>query len=241
MNQRKRYLFYPLAALAMGLAGAALRALLYRTAVDGKGLLVQGHPLGIAVWLLAAAVIFLGAAGGRGFWKYNRVPESDRRRVFAGLGEILLGAAVYFTAATDDLEGFPPLMPVRKILSLVCLAALIYAGMLHLFGKKVPFYCHAAAAVFFLINALSCYPVWSRNPQLMDYAFTMGAEAFLGFFSYYCAALSLRLSGRKPRFVSGVLGIFFCAAAIPGDFPLIHIAGTVYILTALLSGDEVRA
>jgi len=241
MNQRKRHIVYPLAALVLGLAGAALRAVLYRVALDRNGLLSRSHPLTIAVWLLAAAAFILAAAGGMGSWKYNRVPDSDRRRVLAGLSEILLGVAVYATVSMDGLPGFPALLPVRKILGGVCLAVMMWEGVFHLLGKRVPFYCPAAAAVFFLLNTLSSYPAWSRDPQLMDYAFTLGAELCLCFFFYYRAALCLNLPGRKQRLVSGILGIFFCIAAIPGDFSLIHIAGSVCILATLLSGDEARS
>lgn len=241
MNQRKRHIIFPLAALAMGLAGAVLRVLLYRAALDKYGLLVWDHPLVVAVWLLAAAAAVLAFAAGTGSWKYNRAPDSDRRRIFTGLSEILLGAAVCATVFFDVLPGLPALMPVRKILGAVCMAALIHAGIFRLIGKKVPFYCPAAASVFFLLNTLTSYPVWSRDPQLMDYAFTLGAEMCLCFFFYYCAALSLGRPGRKQRLVSGVLGIFFCITALHGDFPLIHIAGAVYILITLLSGDEARA
>lgn len=241
MNQRKRHILYPLAALAMGLAGAVLKVMLYRVALDKNGMLERSHPLSAAVWLLAAAAFILAFFGGKGSWKFNRIPESMCRRVFTGLSEILLGAAVYATVSMDSLPGFPALMTVRKILGAVCMAALINAGMIHLFGKKVPFYCYAAAAVFFLFNTLASYPAWSRDPQLMDYAFTLGAEMSLCFFSYYRAALSLGLPGRKQRFVSGVLGIFFCVTAGYGQYPLIHVAGVVYILATLLSSDEARA
>ena len=238
MNQRKRHIFYPLAALAMGLFGAGLRGLLYRTALDGNGLLRQGHPLETAVWLLTAAVFVLAFAAGRTSWKKNQVPDLPRRRISAGVGDILLGAAVCASVFAGTLEGFPSLMPVRKVLGALCAAALILSGVCHILGKKVPFLCPAAASVFFLLNALTSYPVWSRDPQLQDYAFTLGAEICLCLFSYYRSALSLGLPGRKQRFVSGVLGVFLCAAAVSGSDSWIHIAGAVHILTTLLTCDE---
>lgn len=240
MNQHKRQICFSLAALALGIAGAGLRGALYAFAIDEKGLLIPHHPAAIAVWLLALAGILLTFVAGRGTWKYNRTPDSARRNIFTGLCEILLGAAVYASVSMNTLPGLPVLIPVRKILGAVCMAALINAGMFHLFGKKVPFYCPAVASAFFLINALTCYPAWSRDPQLMDYAFSLGAELCLCLFSYYQAALSLELPGRKQRAVFGILGLFFCCAAIPGDFTLIHAAGAVYLLSVLLTGREER-
>lgn len=238
MNQQNRHTLYPLAALAMGLAGAGLRELLYRTALDGKGLLQQGHPLEIAVWLLTAAAFVLAFAAGRGVWKKNRTPDMPRGRIFAGAGDILLGVAVFVSVSTGVQDGFPALIPIRKVLSALCMAALIASGFCHIRGKKIPFFCPTLAAVFFLLNALTSYPVWSRDPQLQDYAFTLGAEICLCLFSYYRAALSLGLPGRKQRFVSGVLGIFLCVSAAVGSDPWIHIAGAVHILTTLLTCDE---
>lgn len=240
MNQRKRHIIFPLAALAIGLAGAGLRGLLYRVALDSSGLLKRSHPLGIAVWLLFAVAVVLAITAGQGQWKHNRTPDRPRRQIFTGIGEILFGAAVYATVRMDTLPGFPALMPMRQIFGAVCMAAMIGAGMCHLFGKQVPFFCPAFAAVFFLLNTLASYPTWSRDPQLMDYAFTLLAEICLCLFSYYCCALSLGLPGRKQRLVVGVLGIFCCVAAIPGHYLLIHIAGIVYILTSLFSNNEVR-
>ncbi len=237
MNHQKRHIFYPLAALAMGLAGAGLRALLYRVALDSRGLLQQGHPLEIAVWLLTAAAFVLAFAASRGSWMGNRTPDVPSRRIFAGIGDILLGVAVLISVSTGGLEGFPALTPVRKILGVVCMASLIASGFCQIFKKSIPFFCPVAAAVFFLLNMLTNYPVWSRDPQLQDYVFTLGAEICLCLFSYYRAALSLGLPGRKQRFVSGVLGIFFCATAIAGSYSWIHAAGAVHILTTLLSDD----
>lgn len=238
MNQPKRHIFYPLAALIMGLAGAGLRWLLYRTALDPRGLLRQGHPLEIAVWLLTAAAFVLAFSAGRGSWKKNRTPDLPRRRIFVGAGDILLGVAVFVSVSMDSIEGFPALMPVRKILGALCLAALTASGLCHIFIKKAPFFCPVIAAVFFLLNTLTSYPAWSRDPQLMDYAFTLGAEICLCLFSYYRAALSLGLPGRKQRLVSGVLGIFLCVAAIPGSDSWIQAAGAIHILCFLFSCDE---
>lgn len=238
MNQQNRHTFYPLAALAMGLAGAGLRALLYRTALDDKGLLERNHPLGILLWLLAAAALVLAFAAGRGSWKNNRAPDVPGRRTFAGIGDILLGVAVLVSVSAGGMEGFPALIPLRKVLGVLCMAALIASGLCHILGKNIPFFCPTLAAVFFLLNALTSYPVWSRDPQLQDYAFTLGAEVCLCLFSYYRAALSLGLPGRKQRFVSGVLGIFLCAAAVAGSYSWIHAAGAVHILSTLLTCDE---
>lgn len=240
MNQHKRQIFFSLAALTLGIAEAVLRGALYAFAVDEKGLLIRHHPVEAVAWLLALAGILLAFAAGRGTWKHNRTPEVAQRKIFTGITEILLGAAVYAAVSMETPVGFSALMPVRKILGAVCMAALINAGMFRLFGKKVPFYCPTVVSAFFLINALTCYPAWSRDPQLMDYAFSLGAELCLCFFFYYQAALSLGLPGRKQRTVSGILGLFFCCAAIGGDFSLIHAAGVIYLLFFLLTGREER-
>lgn len=235
MNQQTRRIVYPLAALALGIAGSGLRALLYVLATDENGLLQSRHPAGIAAWILAAAAFILAFAASRGVRKDNRTPDSAGRRIFAGIGDILLGAAVCASLSLETLEGFPVLMPVRTVLGIVCFAAMVCSGLLRILGRKVPALLPAAATLFFLLNPLTSYPVWSRDPQLMDYAFTLGAELCLCLFSYYQAALSLGLPGRKQRLAAGLLGLFFCCAAVPGDFALIHAAGAVHILTVLLS------
>lgn len=242
MNQQKRHMIYPLAALALGITGSGLRAMLYALATDEKGLLRSHHPAGIAAWLLAAAAFILAFAASRGPWKKNRTPDSAGRRISAGLGDLLLGAAVLASLILGMPEGFPALLPVRKALVFLCFAAMAASGVLRILGRKLPFFLPAAASLFFLFNTLTSYPVWSRDPQLMDYAFTLGAELCLCLFSYYQAALTLGLPGRKQRLAAGLLGLFFCCASIPGDFALIHAAGAVHILTILLSARpaEVR-
>ena len=60
----------PWSVLALGCVGGALRFLLYRVAVDEKGLLIPMHPVELILWALTAASVCLASranceAGGR--------------------------------------------------------------------------------------------------------------------------------------------------------------------------------
>lgn len=226
--------FYPLLALILGFAAAGCRAALYALGTDAKGLLVSGHPAAIALWVVTAAALVLAAAA----WLRTREEDvcGESRNVPEALGTAVMALGVLSTMLFPEKGGIAVLMRIHGILSLLGFGGLLAAAGFLLAGKKPPFGCYAAAAVFLLVHVVARYRVWSSNPQLANYLFALGAGLCLTLVSYYQAALAVGLGGIRQRLALGSLGIFFCiTAAVRGEYPVLHICSAGWLLSLLLT------
>ena len=202
----KKSIRIPGAALTCALTGLIawiLRWRLFSTCVDEKGLLAVGHPNSLITWVLSACVVALAVAC---FWKRpNRIcvhgsPLSSLLRAlamgiacFLFLDQGMLGKAAAAVAA------------VTAALSLVSLVDS---------KKKLP----APAVdipmiIFFLLCLLSRYQVWSAEPELQRYAFSLLALVCLMMATYQRSAILLGMAKGPFFLASGCLGVYFAFAA----------------------------
>ena len=101
MNQTKNEKL-PLLLLVLGIAAAAVRGLLYLTAVDGKGMLIRGHFLGILLMILCAAavlsVLYVIRLKGSDAFSDNFRPSTP-----AAVGCAVMAAGVLLTLLTGSM------------------------------------------------------------------------------------------------------------------------------------------
>ena len=215
--------------LLSGLAALGLREGLYRAAVDSRGLLTPLHPLEIALWALTGLTllgVLLLIRGGR-------EPDAFPRSV-AGLGTLVLAAAV-IAAGMNTVQTLPAVGALHRVFSWLAGAGLAGAAYFRWKGKPPVFGCHLAAAAFFAVHGVACYQSWSRDPQMMNYVFSLLGCICLAVFSYQQAAGELGIGSRKMRLFSGWMGIFLCCAAIARGGWL-YAAGALWMLTCLPEG-----
>ena len=208
--------------------GFILRRLVYLTAVDGKNLIVAGHPALLALWVLTAAALVLAAFGSV---KQKEEALSWSAHAPAFLGHGLLGAAVAMTVLLNvPMPGI--LGTVWKVLGLagaVCLAA---AGVQRMRGKLPFFGLYTVPSLFFTVHVVAHYQIWCSNPQFTDYAFGLLASVMLAMNCYHRAAFGAGSGSRKVLAFTGLAAVYLCGAEMAGSlYPWLYLAGALFCLT----------
>ena len=222
--------------LILGLSGVglALRWALYTFAVDGKKLLVAGHPL---AWLLAlvsiAAAIFtlVGVWNQRG----SHLQEDNfRPSKAAAFGSLAAAVGVGLTVFLQNANTGGTLGLVWKISGVPACLALAVVAKCRWDGKKPLFLLHAIVCIFFAIHMVSCYQGWSSNPQIQDYLFTLLASVGLMLFGYQQTAYDADSGSHRLQLAIGLLTAFCCFVALSGtEFPILYLTGGIWALTNL--------
>lgn len=214
----KKYM--PMGMLAMGILAGVLRSRAYRSAVDARGLLIPTHPLLLALWALA----LLALAASIWYARTVQTPEPLPDWMPAGgCFALAAGMALAMFQSGGNLI-FRVLLPVGAV-------AIALVGSRLILGKRPVFGCHLALTACFAGYLVASYQLWSRDPQLMDYLFTLLGGVCLTLFAYEQAAGDLGKFSRKRMFF-GMFGGFLCLASLPWKnwiFP----AGALWMLTNL--------
>lgn len=208
---------------ALGAASFAARWLLFRTAVDERGLLIPWHPLTVLILVLTvlAALLSLKAVSGE-------VPDIAPSRASA------LGCAVLaLSLAAAALSASPAnvLDLVWKVLGLGAAAALCFAAWNDTQGKQPSFLCSAILCLFFISHLILRYRPWSSNPQWMEYLHELFSTGCLLLHAYYQAANGADMKNAKMLRLTALFGGFCClTAAAWGNLPLLYLAGGLWML-----------
>lgn len=216
--------------LLSGLGALGLREGLYRAAVDSRGLLAPWHPLEIALWALTGLTLL----GVLLLVRRGEEPEGLPGWT-AALGAAVLAAAVIY-AGNGQITGIlPVLKTVDRVFSILAGAGLLAAAYFRLRGKTPVFGCHLAAAAFFAVHAVACYQGWSRDPQMMNYVFSLLGCLCMAMFAYQQAAGEIGIGSRRVRLFAGMMGVYCCCAAFcQGGW--LYPAGALWMLTSLPEG-----
>ena len=126
-------------------------------------------------------------------------------------------------------------------LGLAAPVCLLLAGIARLLGKKPFFLLHVVVCLFFMVHIVARYQLWSANPQLQDYVFSLlGAMALL-LFSLYTAAGEAGCGNERMRLGTGLAAIYLCLAELAGTAcPALYLGGTIWVLTELCSEKEMN-
>lgn len=203
-------------ALAAGVLGLSLRLLLYRTGFDEWGILSDTHPLHIACLILAIAAGVYLALQCR---KPELEPESVgplRLRLLCAFGACGLLTANAFTFP-HPLSG--ALNMARLLLCFGCAFSIVVCACREVGGKAAGLVCHGLICVYFGVDMLCRYQVWSGNPQLPDYCFHILACVFLTLSAYHRLAFDTGLGkARSLRFTS-LMALLLCLLSTVGPDP----------------------
>ena len=232
MTNQSKFKFLPAVIAVLGAVCALARFGLYRLAVDHKGLLISGHPLAIAGWILAAAAAALTVLA---VWKCrgsDRYEDNFESSVWAAIGCFALAGGI----ALAVLTGFGAsgtMAQITMVAGLLAVPALAAAGLHRFQGRKPFFLLYGIPCLYLALYALGHYQVWSSQPQLQDWFWVMAGSVSLTLFSYYKTAFCVELGNRKLQLATGLLAGFFCLSAVgSGDF-LLYLGGAVWALTDL--------
>lgn len=227
MKKRSNLKLLPLLYLLLGLLAAALRFGLY-AGLDDRGLLVPGQPMEYAMWAVTGMAVLLCPL----LTRFCRVRELGG--LLPGAGTILLAGCLGLSAwsAQSAFAGVGIAYQVLGAASVLALAVLTVQRLLH---KKPAFACYGILCLFFVVQTVVCYQDWSENPQVLNYVFDVFAVLSLLLFSYYRASQCAGMKRKQMQYMTGLIGIFCCIAALPHSQWRILLAGGAAWLIGELS------
>lgn len=205
----------PVQVMGLGLLGLILRRVLYAVAVDDKNLLLRGHPLEIALWLITAAVVVLVLSAVRKQAGSGCYEDSFGASRMGALGTAMLAVGIFVTVLKDGLA-VSGLEQIRDLLGIVSGMAMVVVACYRWKGQKPFFLLYALVCVFFAIHMVSSYQTWSSNPQIQDYIFTLFACVGLMLFSYQQAAFAVDAGKRRILLGVGLLAAYACFVSLSG-------------------------
>lgn len=219
----------PRLVLVLGVIGFGLRCALYSVAVDRKNLLVP-HPLGFALGVLTLAAMVLVITG---VLRWNKDPLfsvwRSNRTLLAILAALGFGSVLLKGSFAASL-----LILVRNILAILSALSMASLPVLEKKGKKIPFPLYALPCLFFAVHMVSSYQLWSSNPQIQDYVFTLMANVGLMLYTYQKAAAAVGFRKEKRTLAIGLLTVYFCYTALSGtDFFVLFLCTGSWVLADL--------
>lgn len=225
----------PVLILILGGIGCALRWMLYALAVDEKNLIPLGHPLEIALWLVAAAALLLVVLGVKKAAEAELQEASETESpIPAAIGSAAAAVGIGLTVFGNGPAAPGTLGLVWKVLGILSVVSLVVAAWQRWAGKEPFFLLSAVVCVFFAVHMVSCYRTWSSNPQLQDYVFTLFACIALMLFAYQRAACTAGCGSFRILRAAGLLAVFACLVCLSGTAnTVMYAAGAIWAVTNL--------
>lgn len=231
MKNNIKPIFLKIFTLAAALLGYLLRYLLYATAIDRKGLLLPGH---WATWsLVVLTVLFLGALFllARNPKTPMRYEESFPSSFLRGWGCWIAAAAILFRSY-QNIGTSDQLNNLSAIVGFAAVIGLVVVGVFRFMGRQPNFLCHTAVSIYFALLTVSQYQDWSSTPQLMNYAFYLGAFVCLMLTAYFLTQFHVNPQSHRGLWFAAMAAVYFCIVALPdsGDGIFLQ-ACTLWALT----------
>ena len=220
-----RRLTVALAALAVG-----LRYLMYFIAVDEKGLLTPWNWPGILLAVVIVAALALVIMGCRNLTDEDENPILVNDWIYG----CVLAVGIVVVLLTGTTKG-DNLAKIRYWLGWASVPCLLAATVMLHMGKRPAFVFHGVACLFFGLNLVDSYRLWSGEPQLMDYVFQLFGCAGLLLTAYQRTAFDVEAGSIRALRITELLAAFACLVAAPdsGQQALFYAAGGMWCLAGL--------
>lgn len=201
--------------LGAGGLGLALRALLYATGVDARGLLVRGHWAEIGLWLVTAVTvlgIFLLTRPITGSKHYQKAfPKSPA----AAAGCVAAAAGILLNVAPGSRG--TSLETAELVLAGIAIVALLVLAFCRFTGRKPSALFHCLVCIYLALRMVGQYRLWSSIPQLQDYCFYLGAHVALMLTAYQFAAFDAGIGNHRALWAWGLASMYLCCLSLVGD------------------------
>ncbi len=217
--------------MLLGLGALALRRGLYMQALDAKGLLIPGHPLGTA--LLALSLLALGVIALTVLKSQETEADNARASLGAALGYFLMAGGILLTVMGNRPPMDNYLGSLWQILGYLGPMGLAAAGYCRLRGRKPWFGMDLLPCLFLVLHIVNHYQMFSGDPQFQDYIFDLLGAMALTFFAFYNTAVDVDMGNRRMRLAMGLGAVYLCLGALAmTDYPCLYLAGTIWALHA---------
>jgi len=202
--------------LCAGLLGAELRMVLYATAIDRKGLLIDGHWAATAVLVLTFLVLGMLVFCCRRIRGPQDYRDSYPASLIPALGSLICALGFLVTGLRDLKEVTLSLDRIAAWLSILSAAALVYAALCRALGKRPFFGAHALVCITFALRMVCQYRLWSSDPQLQDYVFYMLSHVGLMLTAYHLSAFDAGLGHHRTLWFLGLASTYLSLLSVYG-------------------------
>lgn len=225
--------YLPLFALVMGALCALVRLWLF-TSTDSKGLLAADHPGHWLTWLITAAVAVCLFLGTRNLKEAPKFSFNFPANTVSAVGRWAAAAMTALFCLMQLLDGPDSLEAICAVAGIAAAACLGYLGWNRMQGKHPSLLFHAVICIYLMLRLVCQYRLWSSDPQIQNYCFSLLATVCLMLSNYYAGAFDADMGQRTHHTLTHLGAVYFCIAALPysGD-PLFYIAMTVWMITDL--------
>jgi hypothetical protein len=231
----KKYLnpdLLPLVVLGCGMIGMLLRLWQHLGGVEESDLLIPGHISGVLLLILSVLVILLILVftlplrqGSK--YRYN-FPVSTPGCVGAGVAAI----GVLITAFWDLARNPDGITTLAGVLGLMAAGSLCVLSLCRLRGQQPNMLFHICVTVYLMLRLICQYRIWSGDPQIINYCWSLLASVCVTLSCYQSAAFDGNLGARRPHAFFHLAALYFCCLSLIGEHdPGFYLALAVWMFT----------
>ena len=225
----------PIFTLCASALGLLLRIWLMGTGIDKKGLLIQHHPAGVAVFILTAlvmAVLFLcthklGAIG-----RYTSLFPNNK---LESVGSLIAALGILYVNARDLTLRRDSITTMCLVLGILAAVSLVVVALLRFRKRRPACYFHGIVTLYLMAHLVSQYRLWSAEPQLQLYFFPLLASVFLMLATYHLAVLNTRKDSRTWYLLCNQSALFFCLISVFSENVLFYLTMSVWMFCTMCS------
>lgn len=233
--------FMPWAVLAAGVVGAICRGILFASGVDGKGLLISNHFAYSVLWALCALVAAMLLFGTWNLRQATKYRFNFPRSLFGSLGAAAAGICLLFYSLMPPFAQEDGLSLALGLVGILAAAAFVFLSYCRWKGLRPGALFYVILCVYFMLDLVHQYRLWSADPQLQDYVFSLLALVFVLLSCYYNATFASGDGNRKAHTFTHLAGVFCCVVTIPQcDAPLLYAALGLWLFTNLCNLTPLR-
>ena len=234
MKKHLNSILLPLLTIGLGIFGALLRGIYFSSATDSQGLLQPFHPAQILLWVLTlgfAVFLLLNIRklpqGAKYTFNFPLSPIHAIGDGVSGLGFLIFSVSL-FASETD------PLSLLCATLGLGSTIALILLGLYRWKGTRPTPVFSIILCVFLILRLISCYQLWSPNPQMEEYLFPLFANVFALLSCYYDATFTDSAGNRARHTFFHLFAVYCAIVSLPEcDNVVFYLTVCVFMLSNL--------
>ncbi len=217
--------------VAAGLVGFGLRTWLFKTGIDGRGLLMTDHPAHILILVLMGLVMAVLAVCALQCPKQLRRPLPASMVAFwgcmvAAVG-ILLANVLELATASDGVT------VACSVMGVLAAFGFFYMGIRRKSGHRGSMASFTLIIIYYMTHLIQQYRMWSAQSQLQVYFFPLMASVFLMLFAYHRAGLDVNGKSFRRYIFFNQAALFCCLLSLNSDSWLFYLAMAVWAATDL--------
>lgn len=218
----------------MGILCALVRWWLFATGLDEKNMLISSHPGNWLTWVLTALTLGTIVYGTLNLKQAPKYSFNFPASLFSAIGAAVAAVCILFVAFSSFSGSRDLLGVLDGILGLIGAAALGFLSYCRYKGLHPSLIFHSVICAYLMVHLVCLYRLWSADPQIQDYAFSLLATVSLMLANYYSAAFDANFGQRRPHAAFHLAAVYFCIVSLPySDNALFYIAMAAWMLTDL--------